>query len=51
MKAESFARARQAVQKSGHSIDEFHQSFKRETWAGGKQLELLIDLDRFPEIK
>ncbi len=51
MKAESFARARQAVQKSAHSIDEFHRNFKRETWAGGKQLELLIDLDRFPEIK
>ncbi len=47
MKAESFSKAREAVQKSIHSIDEFHQNFKRETWADGKQLELLIDLENF----
>lgn len=47
IKAESFAKAREAVQKSDHSIDEFHQNFKRETWADGKQLELLIDLENF----
>jgi pyruvate-formate lyase-activating enzyme len=47
MKAESFAKAREAVQKSIHSIDEFHQNFKRETWDGGKKLELLIDLENF----
>ncbi len=40
MKAESFARARQALQKSNHSIDEFHQNFKRETWIDGKQVFL-----------
>ena len=51
MKAESFEKARESVQKSVHSIDEFHQDFKRETWAGGEQLELLIDLDRIAEIK
>ena len=47
MKAESFAKARQAVQKSVHPIDEFHQNFKRETWAGSEQLELLINLENF----
>lgn len=51
MKAESFAKAREAVKKSIHSIDEFHQKFKRETWADGEKLELLIDLDRISEIK
>lgn len=51
MKAENFARARQAAEKSTHSIDEFHQNFKRETWADGKRLELLVDLDRTGEIK
>lgn len=50
MKAESFAKARETVQKSIHSIDGFHQNFKRETWADGKNLELLIDLDRISEI-
>jgi len=51
MKAESFAKAREAVKKSIYSIEEFHQNFKRETWAGGKELELLVDLDRIFEIK
>ena len=50
MKAESFAKAGEAAQKSAHSIDEFHQNFKRETWADGKRLELLVDLDRISEI-
>ncbi|HEX8734352.1 MAG TPA: DUF6176 family protein [Pyrinomonadaceae bacterium] len=51
MKAESFEKAREAARKSVHAIDEFHRNFKRETWADGKQLELLIDLDRTAEIK
>lgn len=51
MKAESFSKAREAAQKSVRSIDEFHQNFKRETWEGGKQLEMLVDLDRISEIK
>ena len=46
MKAESFEKAREAVQKSVHALDEYHQNFKRECWAGGKKLEMLIDLDR-----
>ncbi|HVE56416.1 MAG TPA: DUF6176 family protein [Pyrinomonadaceae bacterium] len=48
MKAESFERAKEAVQKSVHAIDEYHQNFKRECWTDGKKLEMLIDLDRMP---
>ena len=51
MKAESFEKAREAVQKSVHSIDEYHQNFKRECWEKGEKLEMLIDLDRIEEIK
>lgn len=47
MKAESFEKAREAVQKSAHEIDVYHQNFKRETWAERKQLELLVDLENF----
>lgn len=47
MKAESFEKAREAVQKSTHEIDAYHQNFKRETWAERKQLELLVDLENF----
>lgn len=49
MKAESFERAKEAVQKSVHAIDEYHQDFKRECWTDGKKLEMLIDLDRISE--
>lgn len=51
MKAESFEKVREAVQKSTHEIDAYHQNFKRETWAERKQLEMLVDLDRISEIK
>jgi hypothetical protein len=51
MKAESFERAKEAVQKSVHPIDEYHQNFKRECWTGGKPLEMLLDLDRIGEIQ
>jgi hypothetical protein len=51
MKAESFERAKEAVQKSVHAIDEYHQNFKRECWADGKRLEMLLDLDRIGEIQ
>lgn len=47
MKAESFEKARDAVQRSEHEIDKYHQEFKRETWTERKQLELLIDLENF----
>ena len=51
MKAESFEKAKEAVQSSPHAIDAYHQNFKRECWADGKRLELLVDLDRISEIK
>ncbi|HLM01393.1 MAG TPA: hypothetical protein VK400_10105 [Pyrinomonadaceae bacterium] len=47
----SFEKAREAAQKSDRAIDEFHQNLKCETWRDDKRLELLIDLDRSPEIK
>lgn len=47
MKAESFEKMREAVQKSTHEIDAYHQNFKRETWGERKQLELLVDLENF----
>ena len=50
MKAESFERAKEAVQNSIHEIDKYHQNFKRETWEERKPLEILIDLDRISEI-
>ncbi len=51
MKAESFEKAKEVVKHSVHAIDEYHQNFKRECWADGKRLELLVDLDRISEIK
>ncbi len=51
MKAENFEKARDAVKHSLHAIDEYHQNFKRECWAGGERLETLVDLDRISEIK
>ena len=51
MKAASFEKAREAVQKSIHSINKYHQNFKRENWEDSKNLELIIDLDRISEIK
>lgn len=51
MKAESFEGAKEAVKKSVHAIDEYHQNFKKECWLGGEKLEMLLDLDRISEIK
>ena len=51
MKAESFEKAKEAVQHSAHAIDEYHQNFKNECWESVEKLETLIDLDRFSEIK
>lgn len=50
MKAESFEQAQEAAENSVHAIDEYHQNFKKECFEDGKQLEMLIDLDRFSEI-
>ena len=51
MKAESFEKARKAVEGSLHSIDEYHRQFKRDVWVEVKQLETLVDLDRVEEKK
>lgn len=51
MKAESFERSKQAFEKSIHQIDEYHRNFKRECWESAEKLEMLVDLDRFAEIK
>lgn len=50
MKAESLAKAREAVRNSVHEIDKFHQKFKHDTWEERKSLELLLDLDRIKEL-
>lgn len=50
MKAESFEKSRHAYEVSTHDIDRYHQQFKEETWESGKQLELLVDLDRIGEV-
>jgi uncharacterized protein DUF6176 len=34
-----------AAASSAHPIDEYHREFKRDTWEGGSELELLIDLE------
>ena len=49
-KAESFDRSKRAVEASTHDIDRYHQQFKKDTWESGKQLELLVDLDRISEV-
>ncbi len=51
MKAESIERAKEVVKKSVHSIDNYHQKFKRDTWESRNKLELLVDLDRILEAR
>ena len=51
LKAENFEKAKEAVQKSIHSIDEYHRNFKKECWEDGQKLELLIDLERFSAVE
>ena len=50
MKAESFDKAAEAVQKTLRAIDEYHQQFKREAWDERSELELLVDMDRITEL-
>jgi hypothetical protein len=45
MRAESIEKAHQVVRFSPHSIDAYHQQFKKDTWGVGKSARLLIDLD------
>ncbi|MFN2454723.1 MAG: DUF6176 family protein [Pyrinomonadaceae bacterium] len=51
MRAESFDRADEVVQKSVHAIDAYHREFKRDTWIEREELKALIDLDRIQESK
>ena len=50
MKAESFQKAGEAVQRSVHAIDEYHSKFKQDAWDERAELELLVDLDRMSEM-
>ena len=49
MVAGSFEQSRRAVEASLHTIDAYRQQFKRYTWASGRRLELLVDLNRLDE--
>ena len=44
IRAASLAQAAEAVERSAHELDACHAQFKRDTWASGRQLELLVDL-------
>ena len=50
MKAESYEKSKQAVEKSTHDIDRYHQQFKRDVWESVEALEMLVDLDRISEM-
>jgi hypothetical protein len=47
MKARSLEAAREAVDRSHHAIDAYHEQFKQDTWASRERLELLIDFENF----
>ena len=47
MKARSMEAAREAVERSVHPIDAYHQQFKADTWETRTPLELLIDFENF----
>jgi Family of unknown function (DUF6176) len=47
VKAKSMEAAREAVQRSTHPIDTYHQQFKTDTWEARTPLELLIDFENF----
>ena len=44
MRAESIKKAHEVVQSSPHSIDVYHQQFKKDAWVAGKSARLLVDL-------
>lgn len=50
MTAENFQQSQVAIASSLHSIDAYHQQFKRDTWESGSRLELLVDLNRLHEL-
>lgn len=45
IRAGSLAQTAEAAKQSTHEIDSYHQQFKRDTWASGEALELLVDLN------
>jgi Family of unknown function (DUF6176) len=45
VKARSLDAAREAVQRSAHPIDSYHQQFKVDTWESRTPLELLMDFE------
>lgn len=47
MKAESFEKAKEVIKQSVHAIDEYHQNFKLECWAGGVPLEKICRGKKF----
>lgn len=46
MRAPSMKYAQEAVKTSKSKIDKVHHAFKKETWLGGKESDLLFDLSR-----
>jgi hypothetical protein len=46
IRAGSLAQAAEAVKRSTHELDAYHAQFKKDTWESGRQLELLVDLER-----
>lgn len=44
MRADSIKKAQDVAKDSKHSIDAFHQQFKKDTWVGGIKARLLVDL-------
>lgn len=48
MRSCSQQRAQEVAARSVADIDAYHRAFKREAWAGVRQLDLLLDLSRAP---
>ncbi len=49
IRAGSLAQAAGAVRISTYELDAYHQAFKEATWASGRALELLVDLNRLEQ--
>jgi hypothetical protein len=47
VKSRNVDAAGEVVQRSVHTIDAYHQKFKRDTWEARAPLELLIDFENF----
>ena len=44
MRTDSLVKAQDTVKNSTHTIDEYHQQFKKDTWLSGTRARLLVDL-------